>query len=118
MSILIYRFSSNLLLYDRVNVNASFNNTCRAYTLIYVNLCLPGFIACCSVHTPSSNPNKPPARTLPRALTLRRSQRNNPTAPNYGRPGYNEPPLPSYDTAVRDGRGGRTGGPSSSLEMR
>jgi len=76
-------------------------------------LVMAGFIACCSVHTPSSNPNKPPARTLPRALTLRRSQRNNPTAPNYGRPGYNEPPLPSYDTAVRDGRG-----PSSSLEMR
>jgi len=32
------------------------------------------FVKCCAVHTPSSNPNKPPARKLSQTLTLRRRQ--------------------------------------------
>lgn len=62
-------------------------------------LLMAAFIKVCSVATPSSNPNKPKAKTM----SLRRHPRSN--------PGYssNEPPPP-YDiemAAVRQGRSGR-----------
>ncbi|XP_065658386.1 disintegrin and metalloproteinase domain-containing protein 10 isoform X2 [Hydra vulgaris] len=70
-------------------------------------LFMAGFIACCSVHTPSSNPNKPPARqmTLPRSLSLRRSQPSAPPAERSQarhRGPNNDDSLPGYNTAVRD----------------
>eukprot|EP00794_Sanderia_malayensis_P019475 gene19475-21398_t len=72
------------------------------------------FIWCCSKHTPSSNPNKPPARqlTLPRTLSRRpRPQNQQPvraSAPHHSGGSvdpWGEGP-PGYDTAIRDsGRG-------------
>ena len=69
--------------------------------------CILGFIKCCSVHTPSSNPNLPQARqmTLPRTISRRRRQRPgnaNPSAPAIA---PYEDPLPSYETAIRQGHG-------------
>ena len=77
-------------------------------------LFMAGFIACCSVHTPSSNPSKPQARTL----TLRRSRSRNarPTAPtpSTSSGGYGPQDLPpGYDTAVRESRR-----PYPGIEMR
>lgn len=80
------------------------------------------FIACCSVHTPSSNPNKPPPRhlSLPRTLSRRnRNRTEGPSAPpgasvggggGYQRqdhagyaPGYpDDKSPPGYNTAMRD----------------
>lgn len=59
---------------------------------------MAGFIKLCSVATPSSNPNKPKAKTM----SLRRRPHNNPGFAN------NEPPPP-YDIEMgeRGGRGGR-----------
>jgi len=73
------------------------------------------FIKCCAVHTPSSNPKKPPARrisdTLRRpAQTLRRKRhRHHQTAPQFsqapppypGRPGPSQGPAHGYG----EGRG-------------
>ena len=61
---------------------------------------LPGFIKVCSVATPSSNPNKPKAKTM----SLRRQPRNN--------PGYRNEPPPAYDIEMsqRNGRNGRNQG--------
>ncbi|XP_028399321.1 disintegrin and metalloproteinase domain-containing protein 10-like [Dendronephthya gigantea] len=56
---------------------------------------MAGFIRVCSVATPSSNPNKPPAKTM----SLRRRPRANPGYSNQG-----EPP-PAYDIEMQ--RGGR-----------
>lgn len=52
------------------------------------------FIAFCSVHTPSSNPNKPHARPL--------GFRSRPTAPPDGPSGSAPDNPPGYDTAIRD----------------
>jgi len=56
------------------------------------------FIAFCSVHTPSSNPNKPQARPL----TLRSNKRTTrPSAPPASSSNAPENP-PGYETAIRD----------------
>ena len=60
-----------------------------------------GFIKVCSVATPSSNPNKPKAKTM----SLRRRPRNN--------PGYvgNEPPPPyDIEMGAHGGHQGRNQG--------
>ena len=70
---------------------------------------ITAFIACCSVHTPSSNPNKPAPRHLSLPRNMSRRNRNSPTAPTdnsnehiaYHRQGPSDGP-PGYDTALRD----------------
>ena len=74
-------------------------------------LFMAGFITCCSVHTPSSNPAKPQHRTL--RQTLSRRSRPRPSAPaggsngggggGAGRSVYPDHP-PGYSTAVRESR--------------
>ena len=56
---------------------------------------LKGFIKLCSVATPSSNPNKPKAKTM----SLRRNPRPN--------PGYTSEPPPAYDLEMGDRNFGR-----------
>lgn len=70
-------------------------------------LFMAAFIACCSVHTPSSNPSKPPPRHLSLPRTI--SRRSRPSAPidhgnGYQRQGPSDHP-PGYDTAMRDRQG-------------
>jgi len=87
-------------------------------------LFMAGFIKCCSVHTPSSNPNLPQARqmTLPRTISRRQRQRPAPsqnpraTAPPEIAP--HEEPLPSYDTAVRQGHGRGRGRQNNAHQMK
>jgi len=71
-------------------------------------LFMAAFIACCSVHTPSSNPNKPPPRhlSIPRTISRRKSQPPSapPSTSGYNRQGQPEGP-PGYDTALREGHG-------------
>jgi len=70
-------------------------------------LFMAAFIACCSVHTPSSNPNKPPPRHLSLPRNMSKRNRQPATAPNdtdYHRQGPSDQP-PGYDTAIR-GQGG------------
>lgn len=71
-------------------------------------LFMGGFIACCSVHTPSSNPTKPPARTLTQTLSRRgRNRPPRPTAPTQCGSSGSEFPQdlpPGYNTAVREHR--------------
>ena len=67
-------------------------------------LFMAGFIACCSVHTPSSNPAKPQHRTLTQSLS-RRTRAARPTAPTPSSSSGGYPDLPpGYDTAVRESR--------------
>ncbi|KAL9985314.1 hypothetical protein ACROYT_G007703 [Oculina patagonica] len=76
-------------------------------------LLMAGFIKLCSVHTPSSNPNRKPARqlTLRRQPQQARNQRNQRGRPNQGNrgnprhdPGYDDPPP--YPGAPMEMRGG------------
>lgn len=69
-------------------------------------LFMAAFIACCSVHTPSSNPNKPPPRhlSLPRRAASRRNNRDATAPPDntgYQRQGPSDDP-PGYNTALRE----------------
>ncbi|XP_065063953.1 disintegrin and metalloproteinase domain-containing protein 10-like [Rhopilema esculentum] len=77
----------------------------RWWACVLIGLGLILFMACfikvCSVHTPSSNPNRPPARPMTLPRTISRRNKRNPTAPTIA---PQEEPLPSYDTAVRAGR--------------
>ena len=77
-----------------------------------------GFIKLCSVHTPSSNPNRKPARqlTLRRQSQQQRNQRNQRgrqmqgnqgmrANPRHG--GYADDPPPYYPEAPMEMHGGR-----------
>ncbi|XP_020898884.1 disintegrin and metalloproteinase domain-containing protein 10 [Exaiptasia diaphana] len=89
-----------------------------ACVLIGVGLILlmAGFIKICSVHTPSSNPNKPPARTL----TLRRREQQQQriqqernrrarqqASEGYPGPSYRNEPPPPYSGAYEMRGGGK-----------
>ena len=67
---------------------------------------ITAFIACCSVHTPSSNPNKPPPRHLSLPRNMSRRNNRNASAPPPDSSGYqlqgapDDPP--GYNTALRE----------------